>query len=183
MLSDDAHVYPEIALPPVAGAVQETVSASAAVDTVGAAGVAGTVVAVIEFEADEARELPDAFVATTVNVYAVFDCKPATVIGDEDPVPVNEPGEDVTVNEVAVAPAPAVNSTLAAPLLNGRLVPTSVAVTLVGMPGAPLAEEPITPKISIMQYLPLRTKHLSLHRLQLLKSILHEALALQLLLL
>ena len=44
-----------IADPPVAGATQETVSLSAAVVTVGAAGVAGTVVAVIELEADEAE--------------------------------------------------------------------------------------------------------------------------------
>jgi hypothetical protein len=30
----------------------------------------------------------------------VFDCKPVTVIGDAEPVPVNPPGLDVTVYEV-----------------------------------------------------------------------------------
>ena len=68
LLSEDAQVYPVIADPPVAGATQETVSLSAAVVTVGAAGVAGTVVAVIELEADEAAEVPEALVAVTVNV-------------------------------------------------------------------------------------------------------------------
>ena len=61
-------MYPVIVLPPVAGATQVTVSARAAVDTVGAAGVAGTVVAVIELEAVDASEVPTAFVAVTVKV-------------------------------------------------------------------------------------------------------------------
>ena len=68
MLSDDAQVYPVIADPPVAGADQETVSASAAVDTLGAEGVAGTVVAVIELEADESSDEPDKLFPLTVNV-------------------------------------------------------------------------------------------------------------------
>jgi hypothetical protein len=41
--------------------------------TVGAEGVAGTVVAVIDAEADDAADVPAAFVAVAVNVYAVFD--------------------------------------------------------------------------------------------------------------
>jgi len=49
------------------------------------------------FEAEDALDVPAAEVAVTVNVYAVADCKPATVIGLEDPVPVNDPGELVTV--------------------------------------------------------------------------------------
>lgn len=66
--SEEAQVYPVIALPPVAGATQLTVSASAAVVTVGAAGVAGTVVAVIEADAEDASEIPTEFVAVTVKV-------------------------------------------------------------------------------------------------------------------
>lgn len=154
LASDDAQVYPVIALPPFAGADQETVSASAAVVTVGAEGVAGTVVAVIEAEADEGLEVPDAFVPVTVKVYDVLDCSPSTVIGDDEPLAVYDPGEDVTVKDVAVAPAPAVNDTVAAPLLKARFVPTSVAVTFVGTPGAPLAEELIVPKISVATNLP-----------------------------
>jgi hypothetical protein len=142
-------VYPVIAEPPSAGAVQETASESAEVVTVGADIVAGTVVAVIELDADEASEVPDAFVAVIVNVYAVLDCKPSTTIGDDDPLAVYDPGEDVTVKDVAVAPAPAVKGTLAAPLLNARLVPTFVTVPIVGMPGAPFAEELMVPRISV----------------------------------
>jgi hypothetical protein len=41
--------------------------------TVGAEGVAGTVVAVIDAEAADAADVPAAFVAVAVNVYAVFD--------------------------------------------------------------------------------------------------------------
>ena len=41
--------------------------------------------------------MPLAFVAVTVNVYAVPPVNPETVIGDDEPVPVNPPGELVTV--------------------------------------------------------------------------------------
>ena len=41
--------------------------------TLGAEGFAGTVVAVIDDEAAEAADVPAAFVAVTVNVYAVSD--------------------------------------------------------------------------------------------------------------
>lgn len=46
--SDDAQIYPEIAFPPVAGAVHETVSESTPAVAVGADGVAGTVVASVD---------------------------------------------------------------------------------------------------------------------------------------
>lgn len=68
LLSDDAHVYWVIVLPPFDGAVQETVSESTPAVAVGAAGVAGTVVAVIEADAEEDGDVPYAFVAVTVNV-------------------------------------------------------------------------------------------------------------------
>jgi nucleoside-diphosphate-sugar epimerase len=48
-------------------------------------------------DAAEAGPVPRLFVAVTVNVYAVSDCNPVTVTGDEAPVPVNPPGLDVTV--------------------------------------------------------------------------------------
>ena len=60
--------YPVIAFPPVAGADHETVSWFATVlAAVGAAGVAGTVVAVTVVVAD-AAEVPAAFVAVTLTV-------------------------------------------------------------------------------------------------------------------
>jgi hypothetical protein len=71
--SEDAQVYPVIAEPPFAGADQETLSWLTCVVTVGAEGVAGTVVAVIDAEAADAADVPAALVAVAVNVYAVFD--------------------------------------------------------------------------------------------------------------
>jgi hypothetical protein len=49
------------------------------------------------FDAAEAGPVPTKFVAVTVNVYAVLDCKPVTVKGEEAPVAVNPPGLEVTV--------------------------------------------------------------------------------------
>lgn len=75
-------------------------------------------VAVIEFDADEFAEGPTEFDANTIKVYAVFDCSPVTVSGDDAPVAVYPPGEEVAVNDVAGAPvAAAVKATVAAPLL------------------------------------------------------------------
>jgi len=64
--SEAAQTYEVIADPPFDGAVQETVSKSTPVVAVGAEGVAGTVVAVIEFVV-VAAEVPFAFVAVTLN--------------------------------------------------------------------------------------------------------------------
>ena len=58
-----------IALPPFAGGDQDTLSVPAEEeDALGADGVAGTVVAVIVFEAVDVSESPLAFVATTVKL-------------------------------------------------------------------------------------------------------------------
>lgn len=54
-------------------------------------------VGVTLFEAPLAGPVPIAFVAVTVNVYAVPFVRPETVIGEADPVPVKPPGLDVTV--------------------------------------------------------------------------------------
>jgi hypothetical protein len=119
---------------------------SAAVPIVGAC---GTVVAVMLEEAELASDVPTAFVAVTVKVYPVFDCNPVTCTEVEDVVAVNEPGEEVTVYEVIGAPFEegAVQLTVAAPLLNARPVPTSVAETDVGTLGfpAPWKPKPLTP--------------------------------------
>ncbi len=56
---------------------------------------------VTEFDADDAADVPWLFVAVTVNVYAVPDVKPVTVIAPlhvaEANVPVLPPGLDVAV--------------------------------------------------------------------------------------
>ena len=44
-----------------------------------------------------AGPVPAALVALTVNVYAVPLVNPTTVSGDDAPVAVNDPGDDVTV--------------------------------------------------------------------------------------
>ena len=68
-LGDEVAVNKETAAPPFAPAVKETddeaLAPPLAVPIVGAC---GTVVAVIEDEADEALDVPTAFVAVTVNV-------------------------------------------------------------------------------------------------------------------
>jgi hypothetical protein len=56
---------------------------------------------VIEFDAALGPEVPVAFVAVTVNVYAVCSDSPETVIGEVALVPVSPPGLDVAVNVVA----------------------------------------------------------------------------------
>jgi hypothetical protein len=90
--------------PPVAFAVNGTDAVvDVGDDAVPIVGACGTVVAVMLDVAAEAADVAVVFVALTVNVYDVADCNPVTVIG-EDPVAVNPPGEDVTVNVAAVPP-------------------------------------------------------------------------------
>jgi hypothetical protein len=95
---DDVAVKVVIADPPVAPAVNGTETTPEdppeAVPIVGAAGI---VVAVTEALAEDAVELPLAFLAVMAYVYPVADCNPVTVNGDEPPVAVNDPGVLVTV--------------------------------------------------------------------------------------
>jgi hypothetical protein len=102
-------------------------------------GACGTVVAVIAAEAALASDVPTAFVAVTVKVYCVEDCNPVTCTEVEDVVAVYPPGDDRTVYEEIGAPFEegADQVTSAAPLLNARAVPTSVAETDVGTLGFP----------------------------------------------
>ena len=71
-----------IGLPPSDGAVQVTVadaSPAVALTFVGAAGTVGGAVGVTEFEDADAGPVPTAFVADTLNVYAVPLLSPLTV--------------------------------------------------------------------------------------------------------
>jgi hypothetical protein len=99
------------------------------------------------FDAADADPVPFAFVAVTVNVYPVPFVKPDTTIGDDAPVPVNEPGDDVTVKPVIVEPPlpPAVNVTEAWAF-------PAVAVPIVGASGTvdgvaelDAADDPLVP--------------------------------------
>jgi hypothetical protein len=125
-----------IALPPFAGAVQETESASTPAIAVGAEGVAGTVVTVTAAEAADAADVPAALVAVTVKVTDAEEAIPPTPIGEDEPVAVC-PVLAVTVYEVAAGEsAGKENETDAAPSLNALPVPIFVAVTPVGANGS-----------------------------------------------
>jgi len=93
-----------------------------------------TKLVMIEFEAEDAVEVPAEFVAVTVNVYRVPAVRPVTEIVPLpacEIVPVIPPGEEVAVYEVIAAPpleAGAVNETLAV------VAPVEVAATAVGAP-------------------------------------------------
>jgi hypothetical protein len=60
-------------------------------------GAPGTVVAVTEPLALDEEEVPVVLAAVTENVYEVALARPVTVTGEDAPVPVNDPGLDVTV--------------------------------------------------------------------------------------
>jgi hypothetical protein len=100
----------------------------------GATGVttAGGEEVVTDAEAEEATDVAAAFVAVTVNVYAVDAVNPETVIGDELPDAVIPPGDEVTVYvviELLPLLVGAVKLTVAV------VCPVVVAVTDVGAPG------------------------------------------------
>ena len=81
------------------------------------------------FDDPDGADVPDAFVAFTVNVYAVPPVRPDTLNGLLAPVPVKLPGLLVTVYPVMVpVPLGAVNGTEA-------VVPVSVTVPIVGALG------------------------------------------------
>jgi hypothetical protein len=81
----------------------------------GATGAGGGDDVVTDADALEAIDVAAAFVAVTVNVYAVDELKPVTFIGEALPVAVIPPGDDVTVYlEIALLPllVGAVNETV-----------------------------------------------------------------------
>ena len=88
-----------IADPPVfVGAVKLTVALPLLPVALIPVGMPGAVTAgVTDDDAVEAVPVPTELVATTVKVYAVPLVRPATVIGEEVPVAVMPPGEEVTV--------------------------------------------------------------------------------------
>jgi hypothetical protein len=87
-----------IAEPPFdAGGVNATESCPLPGVAVPTVGVPGTVAAVTEFEAAEDALVPTALVAVTEKVYIVPLVSPVTTIGEDAPVAVIPPGEEVTV--------------------------------------------------------------------------------------
>jgi hypothetical protein len=95
---EEVTVYPVIADPPVAPAVNVTVTVPPETrDAVPIVGACGTVVAVIEDDALDAGPVALALVAVTANVYDVALCNPVTVKGEPAPDAVYDPGVDVAV--------------------------------------------------------------------------------------
>ncbi len=93
-------VYEVMGDPPsLAGAVNATVACALPGVAVPIVGAPGTVAGVTLFDAAEAGPVPSAFVAVTVNVYAVPFASPVTGIEVHGAaqVPVIAPGEEVAV--------------------------------------------------------------------------------------
>ena len=98
-LGEEVTVYPVIADPPVlVGAVKLTVALPLLPLAEIPVGAPGAIAAgVTADDALEAAPVPTELVAVTVKVYAVPLVSPITVIGDDVPVAVMPPGEEVTV--------------------------------------------------------------------------------------
>ena len=131
---EEVTVYPVIADPPVlVGAVKLTVALPLLPLAEIPVGAPGAIAArVTADDALEAAPVPTELVAVTVKVYAVPLVNPVTVIGEDVPVAVMPPGEEVTVYPAIAAPPVfdgAVKLTVALPLL-------PLAEMLVGAPGA-----------------------------------------------
>jgi hypothetical protein len=144
---DGITVYPLIADPLLAGAVQETLTVPLLLATpLTAPGAPGGSAGVIPLDAAEAAPAPEPLVAVTVKVYAVPRVSPTTVAAAAagDPVtvtPVQPPhaGEGVTTYWVIVSPLfeGAVQVRLTVPLL------LAAPVTPVGAPGTPSSVTPL----------------------------------------
>jgi hypothetical protein len=131
---DGVIVYPVIAEPPSdAGAVQETVADALPATAETPVGAPGAVMlGVTEAEAEEDKELPTMFVATTVNVTPFPLVRPVTVAVRTFPTVTVLPEEAVTVYPVIAEPpfdAGAAQETVADVL-------PATAETPVGAPGA-----------------------------------------------
>ena len=96
---EEVTVYPVIVAPPVlVGAVKLTVALPLLPLAEIPVGAPGAIAAgVTADDALEAAPVPTELVAVTVKVYAVPLVRPVTVIGDDVPVAVMPPGEEVTV--------------------------------------------------------------------------------------
>ena len=81
---EDTHVASKrvIALPPLAGATNDTVTCPLPTATVGCAGALGIVLGTATADAGDAAPAPFAFVADTVHVYDFPFVRPLTTVGD-----------------------------------------------------------------------------------------------------
>jgi len=94
-------VYPVIAEPPFAGAVNETLMRASPAVAVGGAGRLGTVLGTTAADAADAGPAPAPLTARTVHVYVRPFVTPATVIG-EDALPANRAAPPLLDVQLAV---------------------------------------------------------------------------------
>ena len=102
----DASTVCDVAAVPAVAAEIEAVTDASPTTTVGTAGTFGFAIGVTDADAADAAEVPPAFVAVAVNVYAVPLVRPVTTHDPDAPVIVQvaPPGDAVTVCDVAAAP-------------------------------------------------------------------------------
>jgi hypothetical protein len=128
-------VYEVIADPPLlAGAVNVIVACPLPAVALTPVGVPGVVAGVTALLAVEDALVPFAFVAVTVNVYAVPFVRPVTIIPDEPPVAVKPPVLEETVYEVIGEPPldGAVNEIVACPFPATAVTPVGAFGTVDG---------------------------------------------------
>jgi hypothetical protein len=146
--SDDTHVASKrvIALPPLAGATNATVTAPFRAPTAGAPGTPGTVLGMAAADAGDAAPGPFAFVAVTRQVYDCPFVNPPTTIGEA--APETEPAvplpDDVHVAEypvIALPPLPgAWKATVSCPFPEVRVGASGAAGTVLGTTADDAAE-------------------------------------------
>jgi hypothetical protein len=102
----DASTVCDVAAVPVVAAVIEAVTDPSPATTLGTAGTFGFAIGVTDTEAADAADVPPAFVAVAVNVYAVPFVRPVTTHEPDAPVIVHValPGDAVTRCDVAAVP-------------------------------------------------------------------------------
>ncbi len=102
----DAITVCDVAAVPAVAAEIEAVTDASPATTLGTAGTFGFAIGVTDADAADAAEVPPAFVAVAVNVYAVPFVRPVTTHDPDAPVIVHvaPPGDAVTRCDVAAVP-------------------------------------------------------------------------------
>jgi hypothetical protein len=138
-----------IGSPPLAaGAAKLTKAAPFARRAERPVGGSGTVAGVTAEEADDSPLLPTAFVACTVNVYAVPFAKPLTAHGAAEQVAPTPPGDAVTRYPVIAAPplpVGAVHCTLADAFPRSAETLVGASGTVAGVTGADADDSALLP--------------------------------------
>jgi hypothetical protein len=134
------------------GAVNEIVASPFPATAMIFVGASGTVAGVIVLLVPDEILVPFAFVAVTVNVYAVPFESPVIVIGEDPPVAVNPPTLEVTVYPVIIEPpfdTGAVNEIVACPLPLIATTPVGASGTVEGVTPLLAPDEVLVPEMFV----------------------------------